>query len=294
MDLFKIGFMKKALLIVSIVFLLYTLYHGFVTLFFLYNFIPNIAQLPEFFSSSSFPWQLLLMQEFASSVGIYLRLFGGVLAVSSAYLFNKNDLRYLGRFNWVLLFESLYFVLFIPSGINHVIGSFSEFTFDVGFNPYTGVSFLLQGLLIFPSLFLLSRKLKENKDPVNLFRWVGIAASLYVFGIWIKHGFFWFFALSSLGLQSGTWIESFGAVNSLITLLLASLVTLYACLPLIRKTKNVNLRWVGTALILVGAHFAIYLIVSFWVPVYLSFLGLTEFWMVALLIPGLVALLKMK
>ncbi len=295
----KLAFLKKSLLIVSIIFLLYTFYHAIVTTIFLYNFIPIIGQLPEAiqlpenFTSSAFPWALVLMQEFASSIGIYLRLFGGIFGFCSAYLFNKNDGRYLDRFSKVLVFESLYFVLFIPSGINHVILSFSEFTF-AGFNIYTGISFLLQGFLLFPFLFLLSRKLKMNKGSINLFKWGGIVATVYVFGIWIKHAFFWFFALLPLGGQSGSLLETVGAVNSLSTLLIAGLVSVFACLPLIRKTKKINLPLIGATLILIGSHFAIYLIVSVWVPVYSSFLGLTEFWMASLLIPGFVVLLRNK
>lgn len=290
--------MKKALLFVSIVFLLYTIYYAINTTLFLYNFIPNIGQipeaiqLPENFISSTFPWTLILIQEFASSIGNYLRLFGGIFALTSAYLFNKNDSKYIDRFSKMLLFESLYFALFIPSGINHIILSFSEFTF-VGFNLYTGASFLLQPLLLFPTLFWLSRKLNGKKVITNL-RLVGLAAVLYVFVMWIKHAFFWFFALSPLGGQSGSLLETIGTVNSLLTLLIAALVSVFACLPLIRKSKKINLRLIGTTLILTGSHFAIYLLLAVWVPVYLSFLPLTEFWMLALLIPGLVAFLKIK
>jgi len=292
----KVAFLKKALLFVSIIFLLYTIYHTIVTTIFLYNFIPNIGQipeaiqLPENFISSTFPWTLILMQEFTSSIGIYLRLFGGVFALSSAYLFNKNNSRYLNRFSKMLLFESLYFALFIPSGINHVILSFSEFTF-AGFNLYTGASFLLQGLILSPTLFLLSRNLNGKKGTINL-RLIGVTATVYVFLIWIKHAFFWFFALSPFGSQSGSLLETIGAVNSLLTLMIAVLVSLFACLPLIRKTKKINLRLIGATLFLIGSHFAIYLIISVWVPVYSSFLGLTEFWMVSLLIPGFIVVLK--
>ena len=294
MFLNKVTLLKKALFFVSIFFLIYTIYHTIVTTIFLYNFIPRIGQipeaiqLPETFISSTFPWTLILIQEFASSIGIYLRFFCGIFAVSSAYLFNKNDSRYINRFSKVLFFESLYFVLFIPSGINHVILSFSEFTF-VGFNLYTGASFLLQGLILFPTLFLLSRKLTGNKTIVP-HRVIGIAAVLYVFVMWIKHAFFWFFALSPLGGQSGSLFETFGAVNSLLTLLIAGLVLVFTCLPLMRKTKKINLRFIGTTLILIGSHFVIYLIISVWVSVYWSFLPLTEFWMVSLLIPGFITL----
>jgi len=295
MSLNKIAFLKKALLFVSIIYLLYTLYHAIFSTIFLYNFIPNIGQLPdsiqvpENFVSSTFPWTLIIIQEFASSIGIYLRFFGGVLAVSSAYLFSMNDSRYINRFSKVLIFESLYFVLFIPSGIHFIILSFSEFAF-VGFNLYTGVSFLLQGLIIFPTLFLLSRKLKANKKGINL-RVIGIAAPLYVFGIWIKHAFFWFFILS---MTTTTLFENVGMINSIFTLLIATLISLYAVTPLIHNTKKINSRIVGTSLTVIGIHFVIYFIVSIWVPIYSSYLYLTEFWMISLLIPGLIVLLNTR
>ena len=240
--------------------------------------------------SSTFPWTLLIIQEFASIIGIYLRLFGGVLAVSSAYLFYKNDSRYIGRLSKVILFESLYFASFIPSGLNHIILSFSEFAF-VGFNLYTGASFLLQGLILFPVLFILNRKIEVNKDSVNL-RWIGIAAPLYVFAMWIKHAFFWFFVLSMTTTSS--LFETIGMINSMLTMLVAALILLYACIPLIRYTKKIYSGIIGASLILIGIYFVIYFIVSIWVPIYSSYLYLTEFWMVSLLIPGFILLLKTR
>jgi hypothetical protein len=47
---------------------------------------------------------------------------------------------------------------------------------------------------------------------------------------------------------------------------------------------------VGTAIILVGVYFVIYDIVSVWVPIYLAFLPLTDFWMITLLILGVAVL----
>ena len=292
----KIALFKKALIFVSIIFLLYTLYHAIISTIFLYHFIPNIGQLPDAiqvpqnFVSSTFPWTLLIIQEFASIIGIYLRLFGGVLAVSSAYLFYKNDSRYIGRLSKVILFESLYFASFIPSGLNHIILSFSELAF-VGFNLYTGASFLLQGLILFPVLFILNRKIEVNKDSVNL-RWIGIAAPLYVFVMWIKHAFFWFFVLSMTTTSS--LFETVGMINSMLTMLVAALILLYACIPLIRNTKKINSGIIGVSLILIGIYFVIYFIVSIWVPIYSSYLYLIEFWMVSLLVPGFILLLKTR
>jgi hypothetical protein len=152
---------------------------------------------------------------------------------------------------------------------------------------------LLQGFLLFPVLLFLSFKLKGNKTCITS-KLIGIGFPSYVFVMWIKHAFFWFFALSPLGSQSGNLFETFGAVNSLLTVLFAGLVSLVACLPLFQKKDTISLSLMGASLVLVGVHFALYFLVMFWVPVYFSFVGLTEFWMVALLIPGLVTLFKMK
>jgi len=273
--------------------LLYTLCHAIFSTIVLYHFIPNIGQLPAAIQvpenlSSPFPWTLIIIQEFASTTGIYLRLIGGILAVSSAYLFYRNDSRYLDRLSKVILFESLYFASFIPAGIIHLLLSFSEFTF-AGFNIYTGTSYSLQGLIIVPVLLLLSRKLKAD-NSINL-RWLGVAAPLYLFGIWMKHAFFWFSTLSMT--TTSTLFETLGMINSIFTLLAAALLLSYACTPLIRSTKKVNSGIIGASLTIVGIHFVIYFMVSMWVPIYSSYLYLTEFWMISSLIPGVILLLKL-
>ena len=290
----KAALLKKALLFVSIIFLLYTLYHAIFSTIFLYHFTPNIGQLPAAIQvpenfSSPFPWTLIIIQEIASTTGIYLRLIGGILAVSSAYLFYKNDSKYIDRLSKVILFESLYFASFIPAGIIHLLLSFSEFTF-AGFNIYTGTSYSLQGLTIVPVLILLSRRLKLDKDIINL-KWIGIAAPLYLFGIWIKHAFFWFSTLSMT--TTSTVFETVGMINSTFTLLAAALVLLYACTPLIRNIKKINSGIIGASLSIVGIHFVIYFMVSIWVPIYSSYLYLTEFWMFSLLIPGFILVLNL-
>jgi hypothetical protein len=286
---------KKAILFVSIIFLLYTIYHAVFSTIFLYHFIPNIGQLPAAIQvpqnfNSPFPWTLIIIQEFATTTGIYLRLIGGVLAATSAFLFYKDDSRYVSRLRYVILFEALYFASFIPSGIIHSLLSFSELTF-AGFNLYTGVSYSLQGLLIVPILLLLSMKVKVDKGTINL-RWIGIAAPLYVFGIWIKHAFFWFSTLSMT--TSSTLFETVGMINQTLTLLVSALILLYAYTPLIRNSKKINLGLFGTSLSMIGIHFVIYFIISIWVPIYSSYLYLTEFWMVSVIILGLNVLLKAR
>ena len=95
-----------------------------------------------------------------------------------------------------------------------------------------------------------------------------------------------------LGPKQATLMSTVGAANSMLTLLIASIVTAGACLAFYQK-KKVNKWLVSTALILFGSYFIIYDLVSIWVPVYGSFLYLTDFWMIVLPILG-IAVLKLK
>jgi hypothetical protein len=101
----------------------------------------------------------------------------------------------------------------------------------------------------------------------------------------------WVYAILPSGTQETNWIATVGAVNSVLTLLVAALVFTFTWW-MFRKTKKLNTGLVGLALILVGAYFAIYVGVSVWVPIYLAFLPLTDFWMVTLLILGISVCLR--
>ncbi len=221
--------MKKALLIVAASFLLYNIYQTIISTIFISHF-PLIAnQLPNFIKSSQLSLQvtLFLLQESIASVASYLRLIGAIFAFNCAFLFFKKDPKYIEKLRRTLLFESLYFLLLIPAGINHVVGS--VISSSVFLNIYTGVSFLLQAALIFPSLFMLSRKLKKPQYLPPILKWAGIAAVLYVFGFWIKQGLMWVYAILPSGTQQTSLIGTIGSVNSVLTLTSCS-NTFYGCM----------------------------------------------------------------
>jgi hypothetical protein len=207
----------------------------------------------------------------------------------STLLFFKKDEQYLNKLSKVLLFESLYFALLIPSGINHIVGSI--ITTGASLNVYTGASFLLQPILISLPLFILSRKVGKPQGLPSILKWAGIAAPLYVFGIWVRHGLMWVYALLPLGTQQAGLIDTIGSANSLLTLLVAAIVSTVAWLTY-RQKKNLNKWLIGTAIILAGVYFVIYALVSVWIPIYLAFLPLTEFWMIPLPILGVAAIIK--
>ena len=289
MDFNKTAFMKKALLIVAAAFLLYNIYQTIISTIFISHFPSIVTQLPNFIKSSQPTLQLALFltQELTGAVGSYLRLIGAIFALNCALLFFKKDPKYLEKLRVALLFESLYFLLLIPAGINHVVGSI--ISSSAFLNIYTGISALLQAGLIFPPLFMLSRKLKKPQHLPSILKWAGIAATLYVFGFWVKQALMWVYALSPLGTQNAGLIDIVGSVNSLLTLLVAAIVSTGAWL-IFRQKKKLNTWLVGTALILIGVYFAIYALVSVWVPIYFAFLTLTDFWIVTLPILGITIL----
>ncbi len=80
-------------------------------------------------------------------------------------------------------------------------------------------------------------------------------------------------------------IDIIGSANSLLTLLVAAIVTCTAVLISITK-KKLDFKLAGIAIILVGSYFVIYDLVSVWSPIYRDFLPLTDFWMITLPILG--------
>ena len=273
--------------------MIYTLYQAITTTIFVSHFPTVIIQLPRFIKSSqpNLQLELFLFQEISGSAGSYLRLVGAIFALHSAILFFKKDTKYLGRLRLTILFESLYFLLLFPAAINHLVGSvISSSTF---LNFYTGVSFLLQSALIFPVLFMLSRKLKNPQNISSILKWAGFAAPLYVFGFWVRHALLWVYGIWPLETQHWSLFETVGFVNLLLTLLVAAFVCTGVCLAF-RQKKKLNIWLVGIAITLIGVYFAIYDLVSIWDPIYRAYLPLTDFWMITLLVLSVAVLVDSR
>ncbi len=284
---------QKALLVVAVSFLLYTLYQAATTTIFVVHFPLVVVKLPTLITSTQPTLQLglFLFQEIAGSIGSYLRLIGAIFALNCAILYFKNDPRYLNKFRLTLFFESLYFLLLLPAAANHLIGS--AISTSPFLNFYTGVSVLVQAVLVFPPLFILSRKLKTPNNHKSIQEWGGIAATLYVFAFWVRHGLLWVYALLPSATPLSDLLTFVGAVNSLLTLLISSIIVTFIWVTFSLK-KKLNMRIVGTAFILVGVYFVIYDLVSVWNSVYRAFLPLTDFWMVTLPILGVAILCVSK
>ena len=278
---------------VALSFLLYNIYLVITATIFISNFPSIVTQLPHFIKSSQPNLQLalFLFQELSGLVGSYLRLIGAIFAMNCAVLFLRKNPNYIRKLGYALLFESLYFLLLFPASINHLVGS--ALSNSAFLNFYTGISFLLQVTLIFRSLFMLSRKLKNPQDVPSVLKWLGLAASLYVLGFWIKHGLMWVYAISPLETQMGSLVGIVGFVNSWLTLLIAAIICVIVFFTF-KKKNRLNVKLAAISIILIGGYFLIYIFISVWDPTYRIFLPLTDFWMISLLVLGLAELVDSR
>ena len=281
--------LRKALLLVALSFLLYNIYVVVTATVFISHFPSIVTQLPHFIQSSHPTLQLglFLTQEVSGLVGSYLQFISAVFSLNSALLFLRKNPNYLEKLRYALLFESLYFLAFSPAALNHLVGS--AISTSPFLNFYNGVSFLLQVILIFPVLFVLSRKLKRPQDVRAILKWAGIAGLFYVLGFWVKNALMWMYAISPSQTSRWSFVATVGLVNSWLTLLVADVVCLAMCL-VFRKKQKFDLRLAGAVVVLVGVYFVVYDLVSVWDPVYRAFLPLTDFWMVSLLLVGVIVM----
>ncbi len=281
------NYLKIASLIATFSFLVYSLYWIVYSVFWVYNITINITssmQVPNIIN----PMQqiIIIIQEHAASAGYFLAFIGAIFAVESVILLINNQEKYANRLSKTLFFEALFFLLLIPSSIHHLLGVALSWTF---IDIYVGLSFLIQALFIPPPFLMLSYRLRDPHNRASILKWIAIATPLAVWGFWVKYMFLWLDTLSPLNTNPASLESIVVTVNSFLTLLISAIIISAACLVLYRKRK-IETRLFGFSLIVLGSYFIIYNLVSIWVPVYSSFLYLTDFWIIAFPFLGIAAL----
>jgi hypothetical protein len=226
---------------------------------------------------------LLFIQEYASVVNCYLQLTCGIFALYSAVLYLRKNQKYLAKLRIAIIFLALFYLLFVPACIHHLVGTALSWPMvSIG----VGLSYLLQALLIVPTLLILSQKIRKTQNTTQILKWASITSPLFVFALWFKYLFLWIDTLAPMNTQIVNPLNIVGTVNSLFTLLVAGALIAAGGLALnINRASSKKLLAAG--LILVGAFFIIYTIVSLFVLIYASFWYLTDFWMLTLPIIGI-------
>lgn len=101
------------------------------------------------------------------------------------------------------------------------------------------------------------------------------------------------FAVYAVGLNSSEPILVVGSINSISTLLLATIGALIVFLPVIREKSFVfSLRRMGIVLIVAGVYFVVFDLISLVDSDYAQWVGLTEWWAASLFFLGVVFALR--
>jgi hypothetical protein len=224
--------------------------------------------------------------ELVGEVGLALRFFGSCFFLAFTYLLLKRRELVLSYLKRAVLLEGAYYLFNLPFILSLYLRPGTSLV-----NIEAGLSYTLQILFVTPAFFMLYSKLRKPAlDKAEVSKWGAIAVIGFTFGLWIKHLLLNIYALP-INLQSP--VLTAGFLNSTFTIAVAGFILFFAFVPLIRKRQGTfSFKAVGTAFVLIGAYFTIYLIVSLFNQNYLNFLLLTELWAIAFVIPGIGLLIK--
>jgi hypothetical protein len=231
-----------------------------------------------------------------AGVGMLTHLSAVIVGLLSLVLLWKGTRSVFDLKNWVALalaLEGIYYASLFPSGLWLATGLFGAF--DIGVTPL-GVAYLLQTVFTTPFLVALGFKVKNYVKDFNGFdgwKWVGFAFVGYISALWSNSVFRWFDMVATDGLIvffSG--IAGVGALNAFIFMSLAVIFAIIGMLSLVQKKLSSGIRWVALSLVMVGLHYAIYIIYSYYVDA-LGSVMLIDVWTIPLLGLGL-ALLRKK
>jgi heme/copper-type cytochrome/quinol oxidase subunit 3 len=250
----------------------------------------HISQIGPLHSAGSGELAALFVQEYCSVANSFVLFFCGVFAFQMAIYYMKGNEKYIGALRRALVLLAIFSLLLVPASVHHLLGVASGwFMVDVG----VGLSYLIQALLIAPTLLMLTQKMRSPQNPKGIKKWACIAAPAYVFALYFKYLLLWLDTLVPMGPKEATLATAVGGVNSVLTLLVAGIVVAAACY-LLSRGKQFGVRLAGVGVVLVGCFFLVDSLVAVFVPVYASFWYLTDFWMVSLPVLGAVILLADK
>ena len=231
----------------------------------------------------------------AGHVGLDFRFIGAILGLVSVFLVwdrAKPFSRVKSLVAAALLMEVIYFLSLVPTveysiRLGRIFGSGSI---------TLSITYLLQIILTVPFLTILAFKVKNYdniKQRQSMWKWSGIAFVGYLAALWVNAVFRWFDMISAEGIMfllSGS--RAVGFLNAVVFMSLAVAFAVVGAYSVTKKSKIYWTRWVGLALVMVGLHYVIYVVYSYFVGA-LNFVWLLDVWAIPLLGLG-IYLLKTK
>jgi hypothetical protein len=236
------------------------------------------------------------VMEYVGFAGLIVRLFGGLLALTSVFLVLRNETyfsRAKTKFSKALLLEGLYFFSFIPA--IYYLMSFSSLPLTSRICLSTALA--TQLVLISPLLISSSRKLKSDLNEAgpstSLVRLLVLSCLAYVVAIFVTYALKW---VEMSALEGLNWLLSWpmeiAFTNTIITF---SLAVVFAFLgtwsAVIKPNKNRALKLWGISAILLSLHLVIFVGYCFsFNAAWMSEFG--ELWMIPLMGTGIYLLLR--
>jgi len=138
------------------------------------------------------------------TAGFFLafRLIASIIAITATILYFTKKLapsttnRML---QWILVFEALYWIGLLPSGIWGTLPG--QFGFNIDFFLNTGLPCLVASIAIPIALFKLAFKLRPNKPQREAIKWALIAGVLYIVAFWLNNTGMWITEATLLGTE---------------------------------------------------------------------------------------------
>jgi hypothetical protein len=287
--------LKIGLLIVSISYFLFTL-HALFTL----SWWGEWEGLPETLAS----WIFVI--DISAICFLVFRFSAGIIAVVAfIFYFTKKSLSApttLRILKWILVFEALYWLGLLTSGILGVMPA-SRLESNVGSLITTGIPCLVSSITIPLALFKLASKLKPNKPLKEAIKWGLIAGTIYVFVFWLNNAGMWIITVMPRGIEYLSYPQNLlsFAVTTIVLLALAVFTAYFTKKTVGTETlEKLELRTLGAIITALGLYFLWnYLTWIFfggdhlWSDWYAWFLGHNlDLWMLSLPLVGLPLLFK--
>ena len=221
----------------------------------------------------------------AGHVGLDARFIGAILGLVSVFLVLDRAKPFSKIKNLVaaaLLMEVIYFLSLVPT---------VEYTIRLGSilgagTLYLSMAYLLQIILTVPFLTILAFKVKNygnSQQRQSMWKWIGIAFVGYIAALWVNAVFRWFDMISAEGIMfllSGS--RAVGFLNAVVFMSLAVAFAVVGAYSVTKQSKIYWARWFGLALVMVGLHYVIYVVYSYFVGA-LNFVWLVDVWTIPLL-----------
>jgi hypothetical protein len=236
---------------------------------------------------------MYLLQELSGAIGTIARSIGVFIGLFILFLLRDDSKGIFETKKWLasaLVIESFYYAMLgFPSGI-YMLGFGYSGQYQV-----LGVSFLLQFLFTTPFLAVLAVKVyRYEKDGSGFqsWKWVGAAFVGYIAALWANSVPKWFEMLAMEGTAFfSVPIRTIGVLNDFALMSLAIVFAVVGAFSLVKK-KSSAVRWLGLTLAIVGLHYLVYVVYSYYGGM-LNFVMLAEVWAIPLLGLG-VTMLRTK